>query len=189
MIDNEYTSSELATIPLRPNTTSNELPTTTPSYSAYAAYAEMTDDSPAFTLPDNPTNMDGLPLDRDKNPFYMKSCEGVAPNYPPLTVSFTHTPFFKIILALKDLTANLHANQIDAIKANPTSYLAIIPFGAGKKFNQDNPMAAALFTLFIESLGFDLEGLSIADTTPVTIPKSDFGAPWIYILEGGSGAL
>ena len=121
--------------------------------------------------------MDGLPLNRDKNPFYMKSCKGVAPNYPPLTAFFTHTPFPKIVLALKDLTTNLHANQIDAIKANLTGYLAIIPFGAGKKFNQDNPMAAVLFTLFIESLGFDLEGLSIADVTPTTIPKSDFGAP------------
>jgi len=50
-------------------------------------------------------------------------------------------------------------------------------------------MAGALFTEFIKMLGLDLGDLAIARATPASTPKTDFDAPWIYILEGGSDAL
>ena len=145
--------------------------------------------APTFALPDDPANMQGLPLNRDENPFYMKSCEGAHPYLPPKTVSFTRAPFPKVVISFKDLTANLHPDLVNTIKASPADYLAIIPFGAGKKFNEDHPLAGALYTEFIKTLGFDLQGLSITKATPASAPKSDFEAPWIYILEGGSKEL
>jgi len=50
-------------------------------------------------------------------------------------------------------------------------------------------MAGALFTKFIKTLGLDLGDLAIARATPASAPKTDFDAPWIYILEGGSDVL
>jgi len=78
---------------------------------------------------------------------------------------------------------------VNTIKMNPTDYLVIIPFGASKKFNEDHPMAGALYTELIKTFGFDLEGLTIAKPMPTTALKSDFGAPWVYILKEGSNDL
>ena len=113
------------------------------------------------------------------------------PNLPPIStgIPFTRKAFPKVALPFKSLTANLHPDLVEMIKLNPSEYLAIIPFGAGKKFNEENPMAGALFTEFIKTLGLDLGGLSIAKATPALPPRSDFDAPWIYILEGGSESL
>ena len=50
-------------------------------------------------------------------------------------------------------------------------------------------MAGALFTEFIKTLGLNLRDLAIAKATPVSTLKTDFDAPWIYTLEGGSDTL
>ena len=141
-----------------------------------SGYTE-TGNAPVFTLPDDPANMEGLPLNREENPFWMRTCEGAPPCLPPTTVSFTRAPFPKVVLSFRDLTANLHPDLVNTIKSNPADYLTIIPFGAGKKFNEDHPMAGALYTEFIKTFSLDLEGLSIAKATPASAPKSDFGAP------------
>ena len=154
-----------------------------------SGYGEILSSALAYALPDDPANMEGLPLNRNENPFYMISCEGGAPCYPPTTVSFTRAPFPKVVIPFKSLIANLHPDLVNTIKMNPTDYLAIIPFGAGKKFNEDHPMAGALYTEFIKTFGLDLKGLTIAKPMPTTALKSDFGAPWVYILKGGSNDL
>jgi hypothetical protein len=92
---------------------------------------------------------------------------------------------------MKQLTMNLHPNLIEIINQSPSKFLAVVPFGGGKKFNEDNIMAGAQITLFIKSLATDqeCEELSVAKATPATPPKKEFDPPWIYILEGGSPNL
>jgi len=131
--------------------------------------------------------MEGLLLFRNKNPFFQETGQGEPPSGLPM--SFTHTPFPKMAFSIKELVANLHPNLITPIQEDPFQYLTVITFGAGKKFDEDNPMAGALFTEFIKMLGLNLGDLAIAKATPASTLKTDFGTPWIYILEGGSDTL
>lgn len=92
---------------------------------------------------------------------------------------------------MKQLTMDLHPNLVEMINDDPSKYLAIIPFGGGKKFNEDNVMAGAQFTLFLKSLSENQneEDLSIMKATLATPPKNEFDPPWVYIMEGGSPSL
>ena len=79
--------------------------------------------------------------------------------------------------SIKELVANLHPNLVMPIQEDPSRYLAVIPFGAGKKFNRDNSMVGALFTKFIKTLGLNLGDLAIAKAMPASTPKTDFDTP------------
>jgi hypothetical protein len=136
--------------------------------------------------------MTGLPLLQNKNPILQMSCQGGRPPHtlPPSAATFSRVAFPRVTFS-KQLTTDLHPNLVGMINDDPSKYLAIIPFGGGKRFNEDNVMAGAQFTLFLKSLSEDQnkEDLSVVKATPATLPKNEFDPPWVYIMEGGSPSL
>jgi hypothetical protein len=143
-----------------------------------------------FSFPENPGDMTGLPLLAKENPFHQTSRTGDPPHHlPPTSVVYSRAVFPKLSISLKSLLSNLLPALVDKVKANPAEYLAIVPFGAGKKFNADNPFASLRITEFIKSLGYDHKGVSVAKASHLREPSSEFDTPWIYFLIGAKGEL
>jgi hypothetical protein len=139
----------------------------------------------SFSFPLDPSDMTGLPLNANENPFFRTTHEGDA---PPVSTRKKFSPTSRITIAYEDLTRNLHPDVLEKIEANPAHYLAVVPFGAGKKYADENPQAVARLREFIVDLKVDAE-VNVARGAAQHKPKGDFDPPWVYILVNASEKL
>lgn len=152
---------------------------------------------PDFEFPDDPGDMTNLPTHRDENPHLQMSqstAVGRVPTHkPPVdAMQFTLAQFPKVIIPYKDLVANMDDNIVKAIEEQRGHYLAIIPFGAGSKYNREHGANIKKnLTDFILSLGFRNDSFDVAQVIPKTKSgrSQDFDKPWIWILECESKRL
>jgi hypothetical protein len=153
--------------------------------------------SAVFHFPDDPADMTDLPTDRDENPHLhvsQSTAVGSKPSYsPPVNaMQFTRASYPRTIIPYRDLTGNLDDNIKKAIDEEKGNYLAILPFGAGSRYNKEFGLNLKKnLTDFLLSLGFKIEAFDIAQVVPRTKAgrTSDFDKPWIWILECQSKRL
>lgn len=143
-----------------------------------------------FTLPD-PFQLT-TPTNRDLNPHIQKAGEGDIPTLPPVsTTQFTRAEFPRVVIPFDDLVRNLAEEQVNQIKGNPGNYIAIIPFGAGKKFYDENPTSRQQILKMLVGFGFSgNEELELAAPIPRTPNKNrKFEGPWPMLLKNASAEL
>ncbi|KAF7348714.1 hypothetical protein MVEN_01390300 [Mycena venus] len=148
-----------------------------------------------FVMPD-PESMVGLPTKANENPHNHTSQPDPNPTVMPdgdnLSVPFTFAIFPRIVIPFGALTQNMAEAQVEAIKADPGKFLAVIPHGAGKQFYERNPHANREAKAFIESFGsteISITGIDIALPISHHKAKRDFDGPWPMILSGASPEL
>ncbi|KAJ7852341.1 hypothetical protein B0H14DRAFT_2580956 [Mycena olivaceomarginata] len=96
---------------------------------------------------------DGSPDPAGENP-HMQTTQpdpipAALPDADRLPVPFTFAVFPHVVIPFGTLTHNMAPAQVNAIKADPTKYLAILPHGAGRKFYVQNPHANCEARAFI----------------------------------------
>ncbi|KAJ7866820.1 hypothetical protein B0H14DRAFT_3592317 [Mycena olivaceomarginata] len=139
--------------------------------------------------------MTGLPTATDENPHSKLTRADPAPAVLPdgdrLKIPFTNAIFPRISIPFSILTSNM-PDDIVADLGNGKGELAIVPYGAGLKFYQENATANKDVEKFLHSLVFDTTGIDVAlPMAKSTGGKNDreFGGPWPMILTGASAAL
>lgn len=146
---------------------------------------------PDFEFPDDAGDMTDLPTHRKENPHLQRSQSSTIvkkPTHrPPINaMQFTTAPFPRLIIPYKDLVATMDENIKQVIDDEKGNYLAIVPFGAGRKHDREH---GANFkknlTDFLLSLGFQTDAFDIAQVIPKTKTgrSNDFDKPWIWILD------
>ncbi|KAJ7601952.1 hypothetical protein DFH06DRAFT_1311712 [Mycena polygramma] len=159
------------------------------------AVISMSTDS--FKLPD-PHATEGLPTDVDKNPHLHTTQRGPKPADIPehTAIPWTQAIYPRAVIPYADLVANIDPLVRREIDANPEKYLAVVPYGAGKKFLAENPRICEDILKFLRSLGYPYEGLDDGDDDPLelVIPKKagpaggTFAKPWTLLLSNASDA-
>jgi hypothetical protein len=133
--------------------------------------------------------------DRENNPHLHDTQRGTAPEKPAgHSVPFTDAVFPRIALSFEQLTVNMADEQVDAIKADPDKFIAILPHGAGKKFFETEKDAATKILAFLN--GLDCQGAgAIKVVTPAAKDRSSkkagkhFLGPWTFILVNAPEAM
>nr|GAT50805.1 predicted protein [Mycena chlorophos] len=113
--------------------------------------------------------MDHTPTNQALNPHMKTTRAGNEPAGTPvpetLTIPFTFESFRHIIMPLETLLQNLCAEQAEAIRANPSLYLGILPFNAGSGLYKAVPKLNQPTLEFIKTLGYNTDGLQLAIDT------------------------
>ncbi|KAH9829032.1 uncharacterized protein C8Q71DRAFT_718759 [Rhodofomes roseus] len=134
-----------------------------------------------------------LPTAVDEN---LHSCMTHAKPFPhptPTTkTAYTDASFEQRVISYNVLMGNVCKKQRDAIKADPTGFLAVVPYGAGNCYFEDNPRAHLDIQDFVRSLRFlrpTTEEISKSVRETNKDIRDCFGKPWTLFLHGGSQCL
>lgn len=130
--------------------------------------------------------------ERELNPHIQKAGEADIPTLPPVSkTQFTRVEFPHVVIPLANLTCNLAEEQVNQIKQAPDNHIAIVPFGAGRKFYDENPMSRQQILEILKAFGFNRnEDLELVAPIPCTQNKNHkFKGPWPMLLKNASADL
>ena len=136
----------------------------------------MTD---AQTEPQNPST----PI-QPINPHLETNQHGMEPTTPQASsVPFTMAVFPRAVIPYHALIGNINDETIAAIEDKPKAFIAIVPYGGGKRLLEENPLLAKDIENFVKSFGYaKSENLKIAIPRARYPPSDDFGKPHTLLL-------